>query len=106
MGHLDCSAVIKQNRDEIIETLEILAESWKVPADVNVEAQGLLGKVKKPQFALMTDIVVKLLTVMKPVNAMLQSKTCNIGTVDGWGSSFGLVFSLYEAENEAKTLAS
>ena len=56
-----------------IETLEILAESGKVPADVNVEAQGLLSKVKKPQFALMAEIVVKLLTVMKPANAMLQS---------------------------------
>ena len=78
-GHLDFSVVIKQNRDEIIETLEILAESRKVPADVNVEAQGLFGKVKKPQFALMAEIVVKLLTVMKPANAMLQSKTCNMG---------------------------
>jgi len=38
-----------------------------------------LGKVKKPQFALMAEIVVKLLTVMKPANAMLQSKTCNMG---------------------------
>jgi len=43
-GHLDCSVVIKQNRNEIIETLEILAESEKVPADVNVEALDLWVK--------------------------------------------------------------
>jgi len=71
--------VIKENRCEIIETLEVLAESEKVPSDVNVEAQGLLGKVSKPEFALMAAIVVKLLSIMKPANAMLQSKTCNMG---------------------------
>ena len=78
-GHLECSVAIKQNRDEIIETLEILAESGEVPADVSIEALGILGKVNKPEFALMTEIIVRLLTIMKPANAMLQSKTCNMG---------------------------
>ena len=61
------------------QTLEILAESGEVPADVSIEALGLLGKVNKPEFALMTEIIVRLLTIMKPANAMLQSKTCNTG---------------------------
>ena len=61
------------------QTLEILAESGEVPADVSIEALGLLGKVNKPEFALMTEIIVRLLTIMKPANAMLQSKTCNMG---------------------------
>ena len=36
------------------QTSEILAESGEVPADVSIEALGLLGKVNKPEFALMT----------------------------------------------------
>jgi len=67
---------VKHSRQELVDALEIVAESHGVPTAVAVEAQGLLIKVSKPEFVFMADVTVAVLSLLSPANAMLQGKRC------------------------------
>ena len=77
-GHLQCSLAIKNNRQEILDALEVASESDTVGADVSVEAGGLLAKVSQPEFAFMAAVAVKVLSLLTPANSMMQAKSCNM----------------------------
>ena len=63
-GHYQSALVVKNNRDEILQTLEIVANSEKAPSDVSVEAAGLLSKVSEPEFNFFTNATVKILALL------------------------------------------
>ena len=62
----------------ILDALETVCESDRVSTEVSAEAQVLLGKVSKPEFALIAAVAVKILTLLSPANAMMQGKSCNV----------------------------
>lgn len=74
-GHLQSAKVILENRSEILAALDDASDAC---IELSVEAAGLRVHVLKPQFAFIATIVVKILTVLQPANAMLQSKTVNV----------------------------
>ena len=76
-GHLQCALAVKESRSELLDSLEVVSESDRVSSDVSVEALGLLGKVSKPQFALMAAVTVQILSLLTPANRMMQGKSCN-----------------------------
>ena len=67
--------MIMENRSEIIEALE---EASNACLDFSVAAAGLKAHVSKPDFSFIAAVVVKVLTVLQPPNAMLQAKTVNM----------------------------
>jgi hypothetical protein len=69
---------VKKSRPELLEALETVSESDRVSTDVSVEAQGLISKLSKPQFALMAAVTVKVLYLLAPENTMMQGKSCNM----------------------------
>jgi len=77
-GHLQCALAVKNSRKEIVDALEIVSESDAVSTQVSVEAQGLLAKVSKPEFAFQAAVAVKVLSLLVPANSMMQGKSCNI----------------------------
>jgi hypothetical protein len=77
-GHYQSAVVVKNNRDEILRTLEILANNENSPSDISVEAAGLLTKVSKPEFQFLAVAAVKILALLSPANSMLQSRSCNV----------------------------
>ena len=77
-GHLQCTLALKNSRKEIVDALEIVSESDAVSTRVSVEAQGLLAKVSKPEFAFQAAVAVKVLSLLEPANSMMQGKSCNI----------------------------
>jgi len=77
-GHLDSAKIVMDNRNDILATLEAASNSNEVNGDLAVEAAGLHVNVLKPEFACMSVIVVKVLSLLQPANAMLQGKACNM----------------------------
>lgn len=77
-GHYQSAVVVKNNRDEILRTLEILANNENSPSDISVEAAGLLTKVSKPEFQFLAVAAVKILALLSPANSMLQGRSCNV----------------------------
>jgi len=94
-GHL-LANVVMENRSEILASLHEAINAW---FDFSVEAAGLRVHVSKPDFPVISVVVVKVLTILQPANAMLQAKT----VVGSWlsslrvkiGGSSGLEISLY-----------
>jgi uncharacterized membrane protein len=72
---LQSAKVILENRSEILAGLDDASDAC---IELSVDAAGLRAHVLKPQFAFIATIVVKILTVLQPANAMLQSKTVNV----------------------------
>lgn len=77
-GHFESSKVVCDNRDEILATLEAVSESDAVNADMNVEAAGLHAYISKAEFACVATMVVRILSILQPANAMMQGKACNM----------------------------
>lgn len=90
--------MVCDNREEILATLEAASESDEVNADMNVEAAGLHAYVSKAEFACVAAIVVRILSILQPANAMMQGKSCNMSAaMDLMASS---IASLTELRNE------
>jgi len=74
-GHLESAKIVMENLADILTALE---EASDARLDFSVEAAGLRVHVAKPEFAFIAAVVVKVLTILQPANAILQSKTVNM----------------------------
>jgi len=86
-GHLQCALAVKKSRQELIDALEIVAESHRVTTEVAVEAQGLLAKVLQPQFVFMADVAVTAITSQcHAARQKMQLVHCNKSNIQYQGN--------------------
>ena len=76
-GHYQSVLVVKNNRDEILQTLKIVANTEKAPSDVSVDVAGLLSKVSKLEFNFFKNAINKILALLSLANSLLQGRSCN-----------------------------
>ena len=73
-GHLETTAAVLDNYDEIVDVLTACGMSAEVDGNTGVEASGLLVKVENANFLFIAHTVRQLLEFLKPADQMLQAR--------------------------------
>lgn len=79
-GHLATVTTVRRCYQELLDLLEAVATYSKSPGDDVVEAIGYSHQMKSLRFIISLATVENILLTFKPVNAMLQSKSMDLGT--------------------------
>ncbi len=78
-GHLATVQLIRKSRDDISQLLTEL-DTHSFPADVRVEAVGLLRTISKPNFRFVAPLINKILKLLEPPNRLPTSKDMDLHT--------------------------
>ena len=73
-GHLETTAAMLDNYDEIVDVLTACGTSAEVDGNTGAEASGLLVKVENANFLFIAHTVRQLLELLKPADQMLQAR--------------------------------
>ncbi|KAJ3583322.1 hypothetical protein NHX12_025626, partial [Muraenolepis orangiensis] len=79
-GHLATVQIILKSFQDIVELLRHVENSASFPADLRMEAAGLLSRILKPSFKFHTQIICKILSLLEPANRMMQSEEMDLQT--------------------------
>ncbi|KAJ3592963.1 hypothetical protein NHX12_005301, partial [Muraenolepis orangiensis] len=79
-GNLATVQIILKSFQDIVELLRHVENSASFPADLRMEAAGLLSRILKPSFKFHTQIICKILSLLEPANRMMQSEETNLQT--------------------------
>jgi hypothetical protein len=96
-GHLAATSIIVNNFMEIQEVLSDASESESMPEDIVTQATGLLGRIRRPEFLLVANVVNTILELAAPANRFLQSVHTDILT------AIDLINSVQLSLNEIRT---
>ncbi|KAJ3590154.1 hypothetical protein NHX12_008108, partial [Muraenolepis orangiensis] len=79
-GHLATVQIILKSFQDIVKLLRHVENSASFPADLRMEAAGLLSRILKPSFKFHTQIICKILSLLEPANRMMQSEEMDLQT--------------------------
>ncbi|KAJ3582242.1 hypothetical protein NHX12_015711 [Muraenolepis orangiensis] len=79
-GHLATVHIILKSFQDIVELLRHVENSASFPADLRMEAAGLLSRILKPSFKFHNQIICKILSLLEPANRMMQSEEMDLQT--------------------------
>ncbi|KAJ3609671.1 hypothetical protein NHX12_024187 [Muraenolepis orangiensis] len=79
-GHLATVQIILKSFQDIVELLRHVENSASFPADLRMEAAGLLSRILKPSFKFHTQIICKILSLLEPANRMMLSEEMDLQT--------------------------
>lgn len=79
-SHYDVTKCIVENEDRLLTILSEISEDDDARVDLCTEASGLLIQIKRHHFFEIGKFLVRVLGVLKPVNAILQSQSVDMCT--------------------------
>ncbi|KAM3621706.1 uncharacterized protein V6R79_014779 [Siganus canaliculatus] len=77
-SHYEVTRCIVENQDHILSILSEMTEDDDVAVDLCTEASGLLCQIKRHHFFETGTFLVRVLGVLKPANAILQSQSVDM----------------------------
>lgn len=77
-SHYEVTRCIVENQDQILNILSEVAEDDVAAVDLCTEASGLLCQIKRQHFFEIGKFLVRVLGVLKPANAILQSQSVDM----------------------------
>lgn len=79
-SHYQVTSCLVENQDHIVTILSEMTEDDRAPVDLCAEAAGLLCQIKRLHFFATGKFFVRVLGVLKPANAILQSRSVDMRT--------------------------
>ena len=101
-GHLETTNAVLSSIDQLTELLQIISESTSFSSDVTIEAGGLLRLLERRDLRFAGLIVQELLTVLKPLNLLLQAKEIDLHSASTLVNSTLEILKSFRDENSSQ----